>query len=454
MITLQETRRRGDRDVPIILRDGALYDADLDRFFRDLPANGARSRHTLRAYGYDITVWARFLDEARDKTIWRADRDDVAAFHRARRWCAAHERISASSWNRAIASLDKLYVWALDEDLVKASPFRCRTVWRRGRGSRGGQIAARNLSYEPAPKRADIALVTMPEFQRFCDVGLRGFTADGDFRPGARDRNGARNALFAELLFTTGLRLEEASSLLAMEIAPAPKRGPARLRLATRLTKGDKGRTIIIPRSIIAALRQYIELERAIAVAAFRTREAWDAIDPIYCRRPSSRSHVLVSARRGGRLALDELTPAERQRIVLVDARGRPIEPAALWLSEIGLPVAPNSWEKVFERASRRCGAARLRIKITPHQLRHAFAVHMLAMLIRKTIADADSEEHDPSSAAYRRLLGDPLHTVQRLLGHSSIETTYIYLDHLAGLQDTVDQAVEELLGPSVRAAA
>lgn len=453
MITLQERRTRGDRHVPIILKDGALYDAALDRFLCDLPANGARSRHTLRAYGYDVMVWARFLDEARGKTIWRADRDDVAAYHRARRRCAVQERISASSWNRAIASLDKLYGWALDEALIKTSPFRHRAVWRRGRGGRSGHAAARNSSYEAAPKRADIALVTMPEFRRFCDVGLRGFTADGDFRPGARDRNGARNALFAELLFSTGLRLEEASSLLAMEIEPPPKRGPARLRLGTRLTKGDKGRTIIIPRSIVVALRQYIELERAIAVAAFRAREGWHSIDPIFCR-PSSRSHALMTARRGERLALDELTPEERQRIVLVDARGRPIEPAALWLSEIGLPVAPNSWEKVFERASRRCAAAKLRIKVTPHQLRHAFAVHMLAMLIRKTIAEADSDERDPSSAAYRRLLGDPLHTVQRLLGHASIETTYIYLDHLAGLQDTVDQAVEELLGPSVRAAA
>jgi hypothetical protein len=37
-------------------------------------------------------------------------------------------------------------------------------------------------------------------------------------RSGARDRNGNRNALFADLLITTGLRLKEASSLLTVEI--------------------------------------------------------------------------------------------------------------------------------------------------------------------------------------------------------------------------------------------
>ena len=58
-ITLQERRLVDglDEHVPMIVRDGTLYDADLDRFFLDLPMNGVRSRHSLRAYGYDILVW-------------------------------------------------------------------------------------------------------------------------------------------------------------------------------------------------------------------------------------------------------------------------------------------------------------------------------------------------------------------------------------------------------------
>jgi integrase len=69
----------------------------------------------------------------------------------------------------------------------------------------------------------------------------------------------------------------------------------------------------------------------------------------------------------------------------------------------------------------------------------------MLALLIRQRFGEAQSSQ-DLTGAAYRRLLGDPLQQVQRLLGHSSLTTTYIYLDHLAGCQDTVDAAVEELL--------
>jgi integrase len=69
----------------------------------------------------------------------------------------------------------------------------------------------------------------------------------------------------------------------------------------------------------------------------------------------------------------------------------------------------------------------------------------MLALLIRQRFGEVH-KDRDPSGAAYRRLLGDPLQQVQRLLGHASLATTYIYLDHLAGCQDTVDAAVEELL--------
>lgn len=68
----------------------------------------------------------------------------------------------------------------------------------------------------------------------------------------------------------------------------------------------------------------------------------------------------------------------------------------------------------------------------------------MLAMLIQHRLRDAAG----PAGAmeGYRQLLGDPLQQVQRLLGHASLATTYIYLDHIAARADTIDAAVEELL--------
>ena len=47
----------------------------------------------------------------------------------------------------------------------------------------------------------------------------------------------------------------------------------------------------------------------------------------------------------------DICTPEERCRLILCDEDGTPREPAALWLTEVGQPVRPNSWEVIFTRA-------------------------------------------------------------------------------------------------------
>ena len=449
-ISIQERRSADglDAHIPIVLRDGAVYDTDLDRFFLDLPLNGVRSPHSLRAYGYDVVVWVRFLAEACDKTVWSAERTDVAAFHRARRRADAGFRISAASWNRSVASLEKLYRWAELEGLVASTPFTHRDVWRRGHGGRRARVAAGNNAYERAAKRLDVRFISLEDYRAFRDVGLRGLTVDGAERPGARDRNGARNALFAELLVTTGLRLEEASFLLASELAaliPDASRRQAWLELPPALTKGDRGRSVLLPRRLLQQIAAYARAERAVAVAKFAARSRWRAIErPIFIHRPSPGA-LRVAPCAGGTILVDTLPPDERGRLVICADDGAPQEAAALWLTEVGQPVQPNSWEAIFARASRRCADAGMAIRVSPHQLRHSFAVHMLAMLIQHRLRDAAIDPTTPMEG-YRRLLGDPLQQVQRLLGHASLTTTYVYLDHIATRADTVDAAVEELL--------
>lgn len=448
-IVIQERRVADGLDayIPVILRDDALYDSDLDRFFLDLPLSGVRSRHSLRAFGYDVVVWLRFLADARGKAVWAADHDDVAAYHRARRRDDVGFRIAASSWNRAVASLDRLYRWAGREGLVAEPPFTHRTVWRRGHGGGRGQLAARNDAYERAARRSDVRFVTLEDYKSFRDVGLRGLASDGRARPGARDRNGTRNALFAELLVTTGLRLEEAAFLLAYELAalqhPGSRDRQAWLDLPLALTKGERGRRVLIPTRLLQQISAYLDVERATATAKFVARSRWRAIErPIFIRSPVV--GTALTLRDGGSIPTDAITPDERARLVICDESGAPRESAVLWLTEVGQPVLPNSWEAIFARASRRCDDAGLPIRVSPHQLRHTFAVHMLAMLIQQRLREAGS----PIGAmeGYRQLLGDPLQQVQRLLGHASLATTYIYLDHIASRADTVDAAVEELL--------
>ncbi len=459
MITLQEHRPGGvengvsprDFHVPLILKNGVLYNPDLDRFFMDLPLNGVRSPHSLRAYGYDIMVWVRFLDEARGTNIWKAERADVMAFQRARRRQSAEVSVSASSWNRSVAAFEKLYRWAEAEGLMSSSPFTHRDIWMRTHGTGRARAVARNDAYERAAKRSDIRFVSLEEFGVFKNVGLRTLTPSGTPRVGARDRNGTRNALFAELLVSTGLRLEEASFLLESELRglmALNSKGSrqVRLELSPPLTKGDRGRTVLLPRRILQQISTYLAIERTHAVSKFKARSGWQSMDrPILIRRPAAGA-VSFPLLHGGALPLAALTPDERGRLVICDEDGTPAEPAVLWVTETGQPVQPNSWEVIFARASLRCAEAGIPIRINPHRLRHTFAVHMLSMLIRHRLRNAAQELTDPGIEAYRRLLGDPLQQVQRLLGHASLATTYIYLDHIVAQADTVDAAVEEIL--------
>ena len=88
--------------IPFILGDDGTYDLDLNRFFRECPSMGMRSLNSIRAYAHDILTWVRFLAERRGgKSLWRADRQDIIAFHRTRRLAAGPGQITASSWNRS-----------------------------------------------------------------------------------------------------------------------------------------------------------------------------------------------------------------------------------------------------------------------------------------------------------------------------------------------------------------
>src|SRR3546814_5543563 len=209
--------------------------------------------------------------------VWAATRDDVDAYHRERRRDEADHRITAASWNRAVASLDRLYRWGEQQGLIADAPFSRRAVWQPAQGGGRGMIAARNDAYERVARRSDVRFVTMDDYRIFREVGLRGLTPDGSERSGARDRNGLRNALFADLLVPPALRLEEASGLLADELAAIDhdhdQAQQLWLRLPPPLTKGDRGRSVLVPRRLLRQIAAYVAVERAAGVTKFAARD-------------------------------------------------------------------------------------------------------------------------------------------------------------------------------------
>lgn len=433
--------------MPFILGDDGSYDHQVNRFFRACPTLGVRSMNSLRAYARDIVVWMRFLHERRSgKTVWAASREDISAFHEARRLSDPQFRISASSWNRAVAALDKLYRWALDERIISALPFVYRQAWAPPSSRVSQQAGATNTARERGARNGDMRFLDLERFKVFRDVGLRGRLPDGSEDPTWRGRNGTRNALFADLLITTGLRLQEASSLMLAELPdmatiPMITAKSVTFRLASATAKGGKGRDIRLPVRLIKSLRTMVEIEREVSLGrSFRAGAGTRGIREIVVMGYEHRALRIGSLEGSAPVAFDQLTISDRSR--LVDAGiGAPL---ALWLTEDGRPITAPAWEAIFQRASTRCRDLGFSdMHVTPHMLRHSFAVHMLNLLLREQIGWVTGESARPLGPAWRRVIGDPLLKLQRLMGHARIESTYIYLDHLAEAQEIVDAAVD-----------
>ena len=105
---------------------------------------------------------------------------------------------------------------------------------------------------------------------------------------------------------TTGLRLEESSFLLAFELDGLAKTAACGrqtwFELPSALTKGDRGRSVLLPRRLLQQIAAYVEVERTLAVAKFQNRLGWREFDrPILIRRPmpgASGSLLSTAARR------------------------------------------------------------------------------------------------------------------------------------------------------------
>jgi site-specific recombinase XerD len=434
--------------IPFILGDDGTYDLDLNRFFRECPSMGMRSLNSIRAYAHDILTWVRFLKERRGgKNLWRADRQDIIAFHRTRRLAAGPGQITASSWNRSITALEKFYGWAWDEGLVAATPLSRGAMVAPSR-STPRQTQRRSRTFrEPAARRHDMRFIGMDRFILFRDVGLRAHHTQGQADPAWRGHNGERNVLFAEFLVATGLRLEEASSLLPADLPrhDDPLLGETRscpVTLPAAICKGGKDREIRVPRRLLRRIDDYIEIERANAAARWQSRRGWEQVrSPVRVLEWQGRSALIDNGgTRPSRRRLDVMRPGERARLVTLAADGTPAEAAALWLADSGRPMRPAAWEAAFLRAGARCRSHGFDLHVTPHMLRHTFAVHMLSLLIQAQIGTVMAKP-DHHGAVYRRVIGDPLQKLQRLLGHSSITSTYIYLDSLEESRALVDAA-------------
>lgn len=441
--------RQEDRDgAPFLLAADGQFVASVNRFLAELPSDGAPSPATAVSYARDLACWGSFL-ERRGVHLLRAGPDDLAAFYGERRTPDDGHGVAAKTWDRNVSTLDRFYAWAHHAELIDRLPFKYDR-----RRDRLGNTRLVNRARDRYVRSGDVRYLSPRAYHLFREVGLRGLTVDGREDPTFRGHLGCaeRNALLADLLVGCGLRINECVSLLAAEL-PQPDatylQGGAKsvpLRVLDVISKGQRGRTVPMPRRWLRDARQYLTAERATAVSVAAHRRSYDAIKPLVAVSAAECQGLREQRGDGGAGALlryDRLSPWARRHAYLVDDDGRPREPCALFLTEAGTPLDVDAVESSFRRATQRCGRLGVDLgvaTVTPHTLRHTFAVNMLSHLVKAAFGVIELDRGSPMSA-YARRLTDPLRRLQLMLGHASRTSTEIYMDSVDLALAAVDEA-------------
>ncbi|MFJ1598587.1 site-specific integrase [Streptomyces sp. NPDC088261] len=426
--------RPGD---PVFVAPDGTVDRDLLDFVRSAEFRNLE-RETKRNYATDIRPLLTFLS-SRGVPWRRATRQDLADY---RHWrCRAPEnprRIGGTKWNRESAAFTKLFRWA------KVSPLPVDIVRREDR-------AADSVS-------SRVMWLTPRTWGLWSDIGLRGHSRTGVQAAGWESRTESRNTSFVQLLLSSGLRRQEGGSLLTFEL-PSQRLRFGRFchgQVAAAVTRSKQSRVFYASVDAVGQVEAYAESERAWAVQRAQAEGRYERL---------SMMRLVTKVTRGlkpkiewvdsdgvvGGEELSRLDWRERQWLFLEGPDGP--EPAWLWLTEQGLPMAPDRWNGVFRAANLRCEEVLLTVQerqaerdfrlaevrgkspyATPHAARHSMALYMLVLLnqlmeTRYGLTAADRRD-------FALLFGDPWWLVKTLLGHADVEVTKRhYLAPVAHLQ-------------------
>ncbi len=186
------------------------------------------------------------------------------------------------------------------------------------------------------------------------------------------DRLAGRARLQVSLLYGSGLRLDECLTLRVQDVDL--ERG----KLHVRSGKGGKDRLTLLPEDARAPLAAQLAAVARLHEADLAAGAGWVALPDAFSRKSpqAGRSWPWQWIFPAARTYWHEATGQRRRHHVHETTLQREVKVAAL---EAGLPK-----------------------RVTPHVLRHCFATHLLES-------------------------GTDIRTIQKLLGHSKLETTMIY---------------------------
>jgi integron integrase len=299
------------------------------------------SRRTEEVYVHWVRAYIRFHSLRHPREMGRAEVESFLT------WLADERHVAASTHRQALSALLFLYLKVLDTDLP----------WMREIGR--------------------------PRTQRRLPVVLSTEELIGIFACMAGEHR-----LLAQLLYSTGLRITEGLQLRIKDVDFEHR------AVVVREGKGGKDRVVMLPGSLVPALREQMAKARILWAADHADGRGGvslpDALERKYPRAGSSWTWFWLFP----------------QASHSTDPRS-------------GVVRRHHLYDQTFQRAFKRAvETAGIHKPATPHTLRHSFATHLLQS-------------------------GYDIRTVQELLGHADVATTMIYTHVLkvggGGVRSPVD---------------
>jgi integrase len=438
------------KGTPILLSSNGELDEWLVLYFNSCPKFTSLDLSSRKTYALEIAKWCGFLGSRDDPLTWLEATEDDFIDYKIRRTDHLQfaDSVTGATWNKAVFALRGLYDWAVSRKVpitphgrvIEASPVP------GGRGATKVPGVRANAAFVRTERDRWIVPGT---YRLWRDVGLRGRGVEridaSEWRAGGDDescraRNSLRNTAFADFLYSTGLRVQEAGSLLLAEL---PSADAIEAKLPSAIAKYSKARMWYAASTVMRTLRNYVTVARAAAVRRAIREGRYDAIEDIIwvteVRR--ARKGTFEAVRDDGVvMPLNTMKAAMRRRLFWL-RDGRP-EPMVLWLSEGGTPFHHESWIGVFDAANERLwaaieatgAAASDELTVTPHSLRFSFALALAVQLHQRldvshgwdeSVAYGDGSRYD-----------EVFRTVKDVLGHRSVETTRnIYMPRVQRLR-------------------
>jgi integrase len=364
---------------------------------------------SLRTFhAYHLARLLRFVRKRRAEThvdLTATSTEDLTAYRDARRQ-EVHDTTLATEFG----CMSSFFYYATQVGWIEKDP-----IPRWGRSNRNTLISRTR-------RERQARFLKACQTKHFLEVGLRGDGYDPAGAPGHPERD----YLYGLLLATTGLRREECAFLLNVEVPVPDTMGPESIHVFDRLGKKQVVRSIYVTAQVAHAADLYRRTERRRVVQVAQRSLRANVLDGsvLVIDDLIERRGKLYVAIRAQRIPLVQFSNKHRARAVRVLDDGT-IDPLALFVSRSGLPPGLERWNQLFADARERVRHLGHRdqpprhVHVTPHTMRHSYAVRMLAAL-RKA---GRHRAGDPYL-----LLANPVLTVKELLGHASVQTTMHYL--------------------------